>query len=156
MGNCTCWHVRKLVERLRKKWSRSQLRTTPCRQTPQGGFGPCEERGSFDSAFLGWKFKIKSAQQWAFLLLPPITTNSFLPSHKLGWRIPLQSWRWWKTPGCPRPTVTNVPRSPQNSAVMRSSPLSWGSVVFCMLGHTEGKVKHAAFVLKRAFPSCTK
>lgn len=25
-------------------------------QMPQGGFGPCEEQGSFDSAFLGESF----------------------------------------------------------------------------------------------------
>lgn len=77
MGNCTCWHVMELAEGLRRKWGRSQLRTAPCRPTLQGGFCPCEEQGRFDSAFLRWKFKIKSAQQWAFLLLPPITTNSF-------------------------------------------------------------------------------
>lgn len=47
MGNRTCWHVTKVAEMLKRKQNRGQLGTAPSSRTLQGGFGPCEEQGSY-------------------------------------------------------------------------------------------------------------
>lgn len=82
--------------------------------------------------------------------------HQLLPSHKLGWRIPLQAEDGERLPVAPDQQWQMCHVLPQKSAVMCFSPLSWRSLEFCMLGHTERKVRHAAFLLKRAFPSSTK
>lgn len=154
MGNCARWNVMELAEGLRRKWRRSQLRTAPCLKCHREVLAHVRSKAALTQH--SW-VKVSNQISTAASIFAAFSHNyQFLPSHKLGWRIPLQSWRWWKAPGCPRPTVTNVPCSPQKSAVMCFSLLSWRSLVFCMLGHTDMKVKHTAFLLKRAFPSCTK